>query len=64
MPLFGNLDSVYILQMGSREDVVRETRRQVKACHRGGFVMANGSPVSFKTPPGNIRAMIETVREA
>lgn len=62
--LFGNLDSVYTLRMGSREDVVRETKRQIQACNRGGFVMANGSPVCFRTPLENIRAMIETVRGA
>ncbi|AEE98088.1 uroporphyrinogen decarboxylase family protein [Mahella australiensis] len=59
--LFGNLDSVYILQKGSREDVVRETRRQISVCNRGSFVMANGCPISFNTPQNNILAMIETV---
>ncbi len=60
--LFGNLDSVYTLQMGSRTDVERETRRQISLCGRGGFVMANGCPISFTTPPENILAMVETVR--
>jgi hypothetical protein len=60
--LFGNLDSVYILQMGTRDDVVRETRRQLETCNRGGFVMANGCPISFSTPAANIRAMLDTAR--
>ncbi len=60
--LFGNLDSVYTLQMGSVDDVISETRRQISACNRGGFIMANGCPISFGTPPANIHAMIDTVR--
>lgn len=60
--LFGNLDSIYTMQMGSVDDVVMETRRQIKACNRGGFIMANGCPISFTTPPDNVRAMIYTVR--
>ena len=60
--LFGNLDSVYTLQLGSKEDVVKETLRQISACGQGGFVMANGCPLSFTTPPENIHAMIDTVR--
>ncbi len=59
--LFGNLDSIFTLQMGSGEDVVRETRRQISTCNRGGFIMANGCPISFTTSSENVRAMIETV---
>jgi len=61
--LFGNLDSVYTLQMGSRQDVVRETGNQIEACSQGGFVMANGCPISFTTPFENIKAMIDTTRD-
>ena len=64
MTLFGNLDSVGVLQMGSVDEVVEETRRQIQACQGGGFVMANGCPISFSTPRENIRAMIRTAREA
>jgi uroporphyrinogen-III decarboxylase len=60
--LFGNLDSVYILQMGTPQDVARETRRQMNACAAGGFIMANGCPLSFGTHPENVRAMIQTAR--
>jgi len=60
--LFGNLDSVHVLQDGTRDEVVRETRKQLAACAHGGFVMANGCPVSFSTPPENISAMIEATR--
>jgi uroporphyrinogen-III decarboxylase len=60
--LFGNLDSVYALQLGTVDDVICETRRQISACNRGGFIMANGCPISFDTPAENIHAMIDTVR--
>lgn len=60
--LFGNLDSVYILQRGSREEVIHETMRQMDMCSNGHFVMSNGCPLSFSTPPENIQAMIQTVR--
>lgn len=60
--LFGNLDSVYTLQRGSKEEVINETKRQIEACSKGHFVMSNGCPLSFSTPPENIQAMIQTVR--
>ncbi|MHB1454267.1 MAG: uroporphyrinogen decarboxylase family protein [Saccharofermentanales bacterium] len=60
--LFGNLDSVYVLQTGTRDEVIAETGRQLNACSKGRFIMANGCPVSFSTLPGNIRAMIGTTR--
>lgn len=63
MCLFGNLDSVYTMQLGTAAEVERETRRQLAACQNGGFVMANGCPLSFSTPPENIKAMIHTVWE-
>ncbi len=58
--LFGNLDSVEVLQKGSRRDVVEETVRQLAACDRGRFIMSNGCPISFGTPLENIQAMLET----
>lgn len=60
--LFGNLDSVYIMQNGSREDVIQETIRQTSACNKGAFIMSNGCPLSFTTPPENVSAMIDTAR--
>ena len=60
--LFGNMDSVYTLERGTPAQVVAETRRQLAACPDGGFVMANGCPVSFGTPPENLRAMMAAAR--
>jgi len=62
MCLFGNLDSVKILQNGTINEVVDETIRQTKACNKGAFIMSNGCPLSFSTPPENIIAMIHAAR--
>ena len=62
MTLFGNLDSVDILQKGTKEDIRKETLRQINLCNNGKFIMANGCPVSFSTPVENVIEMIETVR--
>lgn len=61
--LFGNLDSVYTLQMGNEAQIREETLRQVSACCNGAFIMANGCPISFGTPPENIRAMLRTAKD-
>jgi len=60
--LFGNLDSVHTLCLGTPEDVRSETRKQLKAASYGRFVMANGSPIAPDTPKENIEMMIETTR--
>jgi hypothetical protein len=57
--LFGNVDSVGTLLHGDRAAVVEETRRQMAAARYGPFVVANGSPLCFGTPPENVEAMIE-----
>lgn len=62
MTLFGNLDSVYTLLMGTPEEVKKETLRQLEGTRGGGFIMANGCPVAFDTPRENIYAMLETTR--
>lgn len=61
--LFGNLDSVYVLERGTEDEVRQEVRRQIYACKKGGFIMSNGCPVSFGTPPKNIYAMIDEARQ-
>jgi hypothetical protein len=59
MVLFGNVDSVGTLLHGNRAGVVEETRRQLEAARYGPFVVANGSPLCFGTPPENVEALIE-----
>lgn len=63
MTLFGNLDSVYTLLMGTPDEVRGETLRQLKGTGGEGFIMANGCPVAFDTPAENILAMMDTARQ-
>lgn len=60
--LFGNLDSYYTLQAGTPEQIKRETEAMLQATEGYPFVMANGCPISFHTPPQNIHAMIDAAR--
>ena len=60
--LFGNVDSIYHLRMGSPTLVAEETLRQCAAAKDGPFIVANGSPICYDTPPENIEAMIQAAR--
>lgn len=62
MVLFGNVDGVGTLLMGTTDDVKRETEKQLSAAKGGRryFVSATGSPIAFDTPPENLRTFIET----
>lgn len=59
---FGNLDSHYILEKGSVDEVKNETLRQLESTRNKPFVMANGCPISFDTPAHNIDQLIYTTR--
>jgi hypothetical protein len=62
LALFGNLDSIAVLQDGTPEEVRAEVLRQ-RAAATSGFVVANGSPITPGTPPENLAAMIHASRE-
>ena len=63
--LFGNLDSIGVLQDGSDQAVRREVARQLRAgeANQGRFVMSLGSPVTPGTPVERVRRYCELVRE-
>lgn len=61
--LFGNLDSIDILQKGTTDEVKRHTEKMLMDTYGKPFIMANGCPISFDTPQKNIHAMIKTTRE-
>ncbi len=63
LALFGNLDSIAVLQDGKPEQVRAEVLRQ-RAAAPSGFVVSNGSPITPGTPPENLAAMIQASREA
>lgn len=62
--LIGNLDTVSVLLEGTPE-VVRERTGELLESMRPypNFVVSSGCDLSYGTPPENIMAMIETVRE-
>ena len=62
--IFGNLDSIGILQNGSREALSAEIRRQIEVGRRHGrFVMSLGSPVTPGTPVSRVREYVDISRE-
>jgi hypothetical protein len=60
--LFGNIDSLVLLRQGSPQDV-REAVAAQAAGAQGGFVTANGSPITPGTPAANVDALIAAGRE-
>jgi len=63
--LFGNLDSIGVLQDGSDQAVRREVARQLRAgeANQGRFVMSLGSPVTPGTSVKRVRQYCKLVRE-
>lgn len=61
--LFGNVSAEHVLAKGSVEDVRREVISQIKkAGLNGGFLSCCGAPITFGTPPENVKTLIETAR--
>ena len=62
--IFGNLDSIRVLQDGTRDELRKEIQRQldIGRKHRK-FVMSLGSPVTPKTSVSRVREYIDLVRE-
>ena len=60
--LFGNIDSITLLNSGTPEMIAEEVRRQAAAGTSGSFVTANGSPITMETPEANVQALIDTAR--
>lgn len=58
--LFGNVDSVDVLQKGDAPTVAAEVRHQRTLCSKGRFISSNGCPISFGTPAENIRALLQS----
>jgi len=57
--VFGNIDSITLLQNGTPEEIRRDVLRQAEGT-RDNFVMANGSPVTIGTPAINVETLITT----
>jgi uroporphyrinogen-III decarboxylase len=63
--LFGNLDSIGVLQDGTEEALRSEVRRQITVGRQNGnrFVMSTGSPITPGTPVERVRLYTDLVRE-
>ena len=62
--VFGNLDSIGVLQRGSDAALAAEVRRQLAAGRRNGgrFVMSTGSPITPETPVARVKRYTDLVR--
>lgn len=61
--IFGNLDSIGVLQNGTIEELREEIRRQVETgWENGRFVMSLGSPVTPRTSASRVREYVDLVR--
>lgn len=60
----GNLSPRDVLLRGTPADVKRETLKCLEQCGRQGYVLMAGCAVIPETPLENLRAMVETAREA
>jgi uroporphyrinogen-III decarboxylase len=61
--VFGNVDAVGVVAEGSRADIYKEARRQVKLGRLArGFALSQGSPFPLDTPPENIDWLFEARR--
>ena len=60
--IFGNLDSINLLNSGIQEDIKKEIFRQSQGA-RFNFIAANGSPITPGTPQENVRCLINTAKE-
>jgi uroporphyrinogen-III decarboxylase len=63
--VFGNLDTIGVLQDGSEDMLRSEIHRQLSAGRRNGnrFVMSTGSPITPGTPVQRVRRYTDIVRE-
>ena len=61
--IFGNIDSLRILQDGTLEELEREVKRQIEVGREHGkFVVSLGSPVTPRTPVRRVREYVEIAR--
>jgi len=63
--LFGNLDSIHVLQDASEDELQAEIRRQRKAglSNASRFVMSTGSPITPRTPLNRVRLYTDIVHQ-
>lgn len=62
--LKGNVDCAKTLTFGTREDVIKETRRCIEiAAPGGGYILSSSNSIHSAVKPENLAAMLETHRK-
>ncbi|MBE3117971.1 MAG: hypothetical protein IMZ50_04345, partial [Candidatus Atribacteria bacterium] len=58
--LWGNIDPIYVLQMGNQAKIEAAVQEAIQAAAAGGgFILGTGEVISRQTPPSNLRAFVE-----
>ncbi len=60
--VFGNLDSITLLNRGTPEEIKDEVLSQAEGLPNN-FIAANGSPITMGTPEENVHALVDTVQK-
>ncbi len=62
--LMGNLHTIGVMLMGSKDDVKRESLKAIRNAGQGGrFILSTGDQCGYATPEENIIMMLDTVEE-
>ena len=62
--LMGNVDCAQILHLGTKDDVISETKKVLKiASPGGGHILSSSNTIHSDVPTENFIQMLETVRE-
>jgi hypothetical protein len=62
--LIGNVDCASVLHLGTKEDVIRETKKVMKiASPGGGHILSSSNTIHSHVPTENFVAMVDTVKE-
>ncbi|HOV70391.1 MAG TPA: uroporphyrinogen decarboxylase family protein, partial [Clostridia bacterium] len=62
--LMGNVDCGRVLHLGTKEDVIRETKNVIKiASPGGGHILSSSNTIHSHVPTENFLTMLETARK-
>lgn len=62
--LWGNVDPIWVLERGTKHDIVKAVRKAVEDGGKGGgFVLSLGEFITYRTPEENLRAFVKAGRE-
>jgi uroporphyrinogen decarboxylase len=62
--LMGNVDCGHVLHLGTREDVIADTKRVIReASPGGGHILSSSNTIHSSVPYANYMQMLETARK-